>query len=184
MRRSGHPRVTFLTGKVTKAILPRKAGRLRRSLAFSVGLRRCAYGSRRLPWRSFLGDGGMAPKATLFIPATCAHCRKRVRLGHWALHPCAGCARTESILCPFGLDFGLSSTLARLRGGSVKLPWFCCWAPYGAPTRRKPLAESPKGRARDRARGPPAQGRAVGTPPRQRRVRAGDFVPSGSLFFW
>ena len=31
----------------------------------------------------------IAPKATSFVPAACAHCRKRVRLGHWALPPCA-----------------------------------------------------------------------------------------------
>ena len=27
----------------------------------------------------------LAPTVTSFIPAACAHCRKRVRLGHWAL---------------------------------------------------------------------------------------------------
>ena len=124
------PRVTFLSGKVTKAILPRKARRLRRCRA------------------SRLASGG-------------AH----------TAHPCAGCAHAESLPHPFGLDFGLSSTLARLRGGSVKLPWFCGWAPYGAPKRRKPLAESPQGRGQDAPRRPSAQGCAVGRPPSQRRVR-------------
>ena len=38
------PRVTFLSGKVTKAILPRKARRLTPVPRVSVGLRRCAYG--------------------------------------------------------------------------------------------------------------------------------------------
>ena len=83
MRRSGHPRVTFVLAKVTKTVLPRKARRLRRCLASS------------------LASGG----------------------AHTAC-PYAGCARTESLRCPVGLDFGLFSTLARLRGGSVKLPWF------------------------------------------------------------
>ena len=64
-------------------------------------------GSCRLPWRSSFGDGGIAPKVTSLIAAICAHCRwdrgkgrtpgmarlricrKRVRLGHWALLPCA-----------------------------------------------------------------------------------------------
>src|SRR3990172_9509474 len=43
--------------------------------------------SRRLPRRSSFGDGGMAPKVTSLIAARCAHCRRSVRLGHWALPP-------------------------------------------------------------------------------------------------
>ena len=40
------PRVTFLSGKVTKAILPRKARpQTTRVPRISVGLRRCAYGA-------------------------------------------------------------------------------------------------------------------------------------------
>jgi len=47
-----------------------------------------AIGSRRIPWRSSFGDGGIAPKVTSLIAAICAHCRRSIRLGHWALHPC------------------------------------------------------------------------------------------------
>ncbi len=49
---------------------------------------RSVTGSRRLPWRSSFGDDGIAPKATSLIAAICAHYRKSIRLGHWALHPC------------------------------------------------------------------------------------------------
>ena len=65
---------------------------------------------------------------------------------------------------------------------STKLPGFCRWAPYGVPEHRKPLAERPQGRARDRARGPSGQGGPVGTPSSQRRVREGVVAPSGFAF--
>ena len=125
----------------------------------------------------------MAPKATLFIPAACAHCRKRIRLGHWALHPCTGCARVRSLAHPFRLHFGLSSTLARLRGGNTtQVKHWRCWAPYGAPEHRRTLAEYPKDCARDRAGRPPVQGCAVGRLSSQSRGCEGVVAPSGFAF--
>ena len=97
--------------------------------------------------------------------------------GAHTARPCAGCARTESLRCPVGLDFGLSSTLARLRGGRAKVPGFCCWAPYGAPEHRKALAECLKGHAKDRVGRPPAQGCAVGRLSSQSRGCAGAVAP-------
>jgi hypothetical protein len=102
--------------KVTKTVSPRQASAASRLPSPLGCLRGSAYGSRRLPWRSFLGDGGMAPKATLLIAAPCAHCRKRIRLGHWALHPCAGCGLAESFPRPFGSWLRLSSVFGSPTG--------------------------------------------------------------------
>ena len=119
-----------VSAKVAKAISPRKASPAyagpSRSRSASGGAHTVAAGSRG---DSSFGDGGIAPKATLFIPAACAHCRRSVRLGHWALRPCAGCARARSLTHPFRLDFGLSSTRARRRGGKTKPRR--CWGPRG-----------------------------------------------------
>ena len=41
--------------------------------------------SRRLPWRSALGDGGISAQGNVAHSGGLRHCRKRVRLGHWAL---------------------------------------------------------------------------------------------------
>ena len=70
------------------------------------------------------------------------------------------------------------------RYGDLKTPtepWFFP-IPYGAPEHRKPRAERPQGRARDRARSPSAQGCAVGRPPCPRREAQGDVAPSGRPF--
>src|SRR3989344_3012508 len=69
-------------GEIRKASYVRAPGKSRFASLGTTG------GSRRLPWRSAFGDGGIAPIETGLIAARCAHCRRSVRLGHWALHPC------------------------------------------------------------------------------------------------
>ena len=142
-------------------------------------------GSRRLPWRSFPRTAAWRP-ATLFIPATCAHCRKRVRSGTGRYVPALDAHCTESILCSFAFDFGLSSTLARFAGRKRKsYRGFVVGPRKGSAHATQALAESLKGQAgrEDRARGDRGQHRDVLSGHlRDKGVCVGDFVPSGSLF--
>src|SRR3989344_999311 len=41
--------------------------------------------SRRIPRRSFFGDGVGSAQGYIVHCGFCAHCRKSIRLGHWAL---------------------------------------------------------------------------------------------------
>src|SRR3989344_8159866 len=62
---------------------------MRRSAAFCR--RGLAAGSRGAAlWET----AAVALKATVFIAATCAHCRKSIRLGHWALETAAAATAT------------------------------------------------------------------------------------------
>ena len=97
------------------------------------------------------------------IPAPDAHVRdpSRTLSGSTSAFPRRSLAYgTEEQRCR---GFAVGPRMARLSDASL---WPRAW----------------KGARQDDARGPPGQGCPVGTPPRQRRVRAGGVAPSGMPF--
>ena len=115
-----------------------------------------------LPWREVSSETAAWRPCQRCSSRRLAPIEKRVLpRAFWRRYvPCAGCTH-RSILCPWP-DFGLPRH-SLVTGGSVKLPWFCCSALHGAPTRRKrAFGREPEGAREGSVRGPPAQGRCPG----------------------
>ena len=92
-----------------------------------------------------------------------------------AQHPCCAPLGSTSACPRRSLAYGAGNP-PRFNAGGV--------GPRMARPSDASLWPRAEGARQDDARGPPGQGRAVGTPPRQRRVRAGGVAPSGEALLW